>query len=115
MFTGIHTGSQYLDKRLQQKGFPGEPVFDASVAVVKTHECGAEIRKRFQKAVLLIRHPKPAILSFYNLWRGGGHVGIAPKKSYEKGKGKGKYCKCILVVTLNYTTFASNTMCKVRS
>lgn len=93
LYTGIHTGSQYLDKTLLKKGFPGEPVFDASVAVVQTHEWGSKIRGKFQKAVLLIRHPKPAILSLYNLWRGGGHVGLAPKKMYEKEKGQGKCFK----------------------
>lgn len=78
---------------LQYKGFPGEAFFDASVAVVKTHEWGSKIREKFQKAVLLIRHPKPAILSLYNLWRGGGHVGLAPDRVYEKEQGEGNCSK----------------------
>lgn len=89
LFTGVHTGSQFVDDLLAKRGFPGEPVFNASVAVVKTHQWGPKIRARFQRAVLLIRHPKPAIQALFNLYS-QGHTGCAPKENYNRLDGKCK-------------------------
>lgn len=60
--TGILTGSIYLDMSLSWNGFPAENVSDGSVLVVKSHVTPDDHAIKFKDAVLLIRHPKNAIL-----------------------------------------------------
>lgn len=82
----------YKDYGLLKNGFPAESVVNGSVSVVKTHEWGAAGRQRFQRAVLLIRAPGPAILAEFNR-QSGGHVGFASPERYRRNKGR---CKLIM-------------------
>lgn len=91
--SGIYTGSVYKDYGLLKNGFPAESVVNGSVSVVKTHEWGAAGRQRFQRAVLLIRAPGPAILAEFNR-QSGGHVGFASPERYRRNKGR---CKLLHV------------------
>ncbi|XP_046684262.1 WSCD family member GA21586 isoform X2 [Homalodisca vitripennis] len=85
--TGVYTGSVYKDYGLLKNGFPAESVVNGSVSVVKTHEWGPTSRKRFHRAVLLIRAPGPAILAEFNR-QSGGHVGFASPERYRRNKGR---------------------------
>lgn len=60
---------------------------NGSVLVVKTHEWGANARKAFAKAILLVRAPGPAIQAEFNR-QSGGHVGFASPERYRRTKGK---------------------------
>ncbi|KAL3889979.1 hypothetical protein ACJMK2_002291 [Sinanodonta woodiana] len=69
--TGFATGSVYCDSRLFPSFKTGECVFDGRAIVVKTHRWGEKTRSRYQKAVLIVRHPARAVLSLFNLMRAG--------------------------------------------
>ena len=84
---GIYTGSVYKDYGLLKNGFPAESVVNGSVLVVKTHEWGAVARKQFQKAILLVRAPGPAIQAEFNR-QSGGHVGFASPERYRRNRGR---------------------------
>lgn len=95
-FKGIYTGSVYKDYGLLKNGFPGESIINSSVSIVKTHEWGSRARQRFDRAVLLIRSPGPAILAEFNR-QSGGHIGFASPDRYRRNKGKCLYTlQCIL-------------------
>uniref|UniRef100_A0A1B6DAR1 Sulfotransferase domain-containing protein n=1 Tax=Clastoptera arizonana TaxID=38151 RepID=A0A1B6DAR1_9HEMI len=85
--TGLYTGSVYKDYGLLKNGFPGESIVNNTVIVVKTHEWGSSARQRFDKAILLIRAPGPAILAEFNR-QSGGHIGFASPDRYRRNKGK---------------------------
>ncbi|KAF5286574.1 hypothetical protein FQA39_LY16257 [Lamprigera yunnana] len=85
--TGLYTGSVYKDYGLLKSGFPAESVSNGSVLVVKTHEWGANSRKMFTKAVLLVRAPAPAIQAEFNR-QSGGHIGFASPDRYKKTRGR---------------------------
>lgn len=85
--TGTLTGSVYKDYGLLKNGFPAESTTNGSVLVVKTHEWGPLARKQFQRAVLLVRAPGPAIQAEFNR-QSGGHVGFASPDRYRRMKGK---------------------------
>nr|CAD7409860.1 unnamed protein product [Timema cristinae]CAD7424555.1 unnamed protein product [Timema monikensis] len=85
--TGIYTGSVYKDYGLLKNGFAAESVVNGSVSVVKTHEWGKEARKPFDKAVLLVREPGPAIQAEFNR-QSGGHIGFASPDRYRRNNGK---------------------------
>lgn len=61
-----------------------------SVSVVKTHEWGPSIRDSFDKAVLLIRSPGPAIQAEFNR-RSGGHVGYASIDCFTRNERRGTF------------------------
>lgn len=61
-----------------------------SVSVVKTHEWGPSTRSLFDKAILLIRSPGPAIQAEFNR-RSGGHLGYASVERFTRNDGKGGY------------------------
>ena len=77
------TGSMYNDAFIKSVGFPGEGVNNGSVLVVKTHEGHADVRRHFRRAVLLVRHPRDAILAEFNRLH-GGHLGHASPKDFEE-------------------------------
>ena len=85
---GVLTGSVYKDYGLLWNGLFGESVMNQSVSVVKTHEWGIMTRELFDKAVLLIRSPGPAILAEFNR-RSGGHLGYASADKFTRHNGKG--------------------------
>ncbi|KAB0791171.1 hypothetical protein PPYR_02971 [Photinus pyralis] len=85
--TGVYTGSVYKDYGLLKSGFPAESISNGSVLVVKTHEWGANARKQFSKAVLLVRAPANAIQAEFNR-QSGGHIGFASPDRYKKTRGK---------------------------
>lgn len=91
---GIYTGSVYKDYGLLHSGFPAESVANGSVLVVKTHEWGPKARRQFQKALLLVRAPGPAIQAEFNR-QNGGHVGFASPDHYKRTRGKRTYIRKI--------------------
>ncbi|XP_059144284.1 WSCD family member CG9164-like [Physella acuta] len=82
--TGIFTGSEYNDKKLRTHGFLGEGVANSSTILVKTHKCDAATLKRYEKAVLLIRHPYEAIKAEFNRKCNGGNTSEDKIESLEK-------------------------------
>ncbi|XP_070204314.1 WSCD family member CG9164-like [Littorina saxatilis] len=81
--TELMTGSMYDDGFLKMAGFPAEGVNNGSVLVVKTHDGHPDVRRHFQRAVLLLRHPRDAVLAEFNRLH-GGHVGHAKLKDFEE-------------------------------
>lgn len=81
--TGILTGSIYNDKVLKIMGFPGENIQNSSVLVVKTHDYGRNETQKYQRAILILRNPKDALLAEFNRLR-GGHIGFARKEDFTK-------------------------------
>lgn len=84
LFLGISTGSEYIDFSLKLHGFPSEGISNTSVLVVKTHEYGNVTLNKYDRAVLLIREPKEALLAEFNR-RHGGHHGHAQKLDFRRG------------------------------
>lgn len=82
-YTGILTGSIYNDKVLKIMGFPGENIQNSSVLVVKTHDYGRNETQKYQRAILILRNPKDALLAEFNRLR-GGHIGYARKEDFNK-------------------------------
>ena len=68
------------DTELMINGFPGEPVSNGSVLLVKTHE--STRRDNFSKAVLLIRDPIDSFMAETNR-KYVGHTGTAPQSDYS--------------------------------
>ncbi|XP_022246035.1 WSCD family member GA21586-like [Limulus polyphemus] len=79
--TGYLTGSIYGDSALAMAGFHGERIKNGSVILVKTHEWGDTVRRKFHKAILLVREPRKALLAEFNR-RFGGHLGYAPQRMF---------------------------------
>ncbi|ESP04709.1 hypothetical protein LOTGIDRAFT_56203, partial [Lottia gigantea] len=86
--TGIATGSIFNDSSIYNHGFPGEGYRDDTVIVIKTHKLGLKERKKYQKAVVLIRDPLDAIRSNFNV-KGRGHLSHAPYSAYRKRYSEG--------------------------
>ncbi|XP_013402580.1 WSC domain-containing protein 2 [Lingula anatina] len=82
--TGIVTGSEYLDMGLSSAGMIGEGYNGSNAIMIKTHEFGADKRKGFDKAVLIIRNPYDAMMSEFHR-RQGGHLGHAKSKHFTDG------------------------------
>lgn len=82
-YPGILTGSIYNDKVLKIMGFPGENIQNSSVLVVKTHDYGRNETQKYQRAILILRNPKDALLAEFNRLR-GGHIGVARKEDFTK-------------------------------
>jgi hypothetical protein len=82
---GINTGSVYKDYILKVVGFPGEGVTNSSVLVIKTHDWGINERKRYQRAILILRNPKETLLAEFNR-RKGGHIGHAKTEHFQQSK-----------------------------
>ncbi|KAK2720689.1 sialate:O-sulfotransferase 2-like isoform X1 [Artemia franciscana] len=92
--TGVFTGSVYEDRHLYFSGFLGELADWSSgeTIVQKTHDFGEGNIKKFVsnnkiKAVLVIRNPYDAIISYHN-YIYGGHNGFAPKKDFKRQEWK---------------------------
>jgi hypothetical protein len=93
--SGFFTGSIYRDSVLETSGYYGEKagIQDGTTILTKTHEYSESHIMKFldpetnsTKAVLLIRNPYKAILSFHNFLF-GGHIGSAPVINYfRKGE-----------------------------
>lgn len=66
-------------------GFPGENIQNSSVLVVKTHDYGRNETQKYQRAILILRNPKDALLAEFNRLR-GGHVGFAKKEDFTKSR-----------------------------
>ncbi|CAL1536116.1 unnamed protein product [Lymnaea stagnalis] len=85
--TGILTGSEYLDQELATSGFHGEGATvhhnGSHVILIKTHGSDAGTRERYDRLILLVRHPKGAILSDFNRVYGGGHLGRATGDQFK--------------------------------
>lgn len=84
-YPGILTGSIYNDKVLKIMGFPGENIQNSSVLVVKTHDYGRNETQKYQRAILILRNPKDALLAEFNRLR-GGHIGFARKEDFTKSR-----------------------------
>ena len=84
--TGIYTGTIYPDERscLLDHGFLNEPVYDKSVLMVKTHLL--DHPENLDRAIILIRDPFEAIVSYYN-YKISGMMGCAPAKAYHTDGG----------------------------
>ncbi|XP_047999023.1 WSCD family member AGAP003962 [Leguminivora glycinivorella] len=104
--TGIMTGSIYMDYGLRTHGFPAENVTDGTVLVVKTHEAPPVHPDKFQAAVLLIRHPKDAILAEYNRLH-KGHIGTAPKSAFKRKSHEHKTTDWVKFVSYQLTAWES--------
>ncbi|XP_023239513.1 WSCD family member AAEL009094 isoform X1 [Centruroides vittatus] len=83
--SGYLTGSVYKDYALMRNGFPAESISNGSVVLIKTHEWGPAARKKYDKAILLIREPYGALLAEFNR-RAGGHLGHASPEKFRRGK-----------------------------
>ncbi len=83
--TGIYSGSVYNDSGLRDAGFGGEKVQDSTVLGVKTH---AAAGAKFDQVILIVRHPKEAILAEFNRrhsvkYEQNQHVGLAPQQEFD--------------------------------
>ncbi|XP_068231867.1 uncharacterized protein [Palaemon carinicauda] len=84
--SGIFTGSIYSDQQLFLYGYFGELEHwtQGTTIVQKTHDCGPNHIEAFNKsAILLLRNPYRAILSFHN-YLFAGHTGFAPITNYRR-------------------------------
>ncbi|XP_047472240.1 uncharacterized protein LOC125027303 [Penaeus chinensis] len=109
--SGVFTGSIYRDHQLYLHGYYGELDDHAAGTTIaqKTHDCGPTHVKAFRgTAVLLLRNPYRAILSFHN-YLFGGHTGYAPLANYRR-KDWGAFvklqAKAWLEMAVNWTTQA---------
>ena len=77
-FTGMYTGSSYLDAELSNYGFLGEGVVNSSVLTIKTHYPYITDKEIFKPshAILLIRKPIDAFIAEYYRALTGIHTGI---------------------------------------
>jgi len=97
--TGVYTGSVFHDHRIQREGHHGEfrAPQDGSTILQKSHHNSLVMqpkvvqtllwRKRHinffgGRAVVIVRNPYRAIISYWNHQKGGGHTGLAPKTSF---------------------------------
>ncbi|XP_021372453.1 WSCD family member CG9164-like [Mizuhopecten yessoensis] len=74
--TGIATGSIYGDGQLQQRGFPGETkcVKVDECLIVKTHEWKNDYQTYYDRAILILRHPRESVVSSFHYFNGGLHL-----------------------------------------
>ena len=78
-----------MDSVLYESGFPAELVTNGSVVVVKTHEEPASV-PNCERAVLLIRNPFKAIVSYFNYEKSetkNKHIGVV-RAMFFKTAGK---------------------------
>ena len=66
MFSGKLTGAVYLDLSLKNHGFPAEGIITKKVIAVKTHHYGLTCKTKYDRAILLIRHPAGAVMAEFN-------------------------------------------------
>ena len=95
--SGVYTGSVYTDPNLQMKGFRGEGIFDGRVVVIKTHERPGKGPREpiyFDKALLIIRHPKDAVISYF-LTSLVGHTGLPKRLKYFKNVRESEFTKAL--------------------
>ena len=74
-----------MDRVLYKSGFPAARVTNGSVVVVKTHEDPASL-PNCERAVLLIRNPFKAIVSYFNYEESrtkNKHVGLARTRLFK--------------------------------
>ncbi|XP_037084254.1 WSC domain-containing protein 1-like [Pollicipes pollicipes] len=86
MASGVFTGSVYYDIGLYGIGYWGEMSApeDGTTIVQKVHDFGDDQSQRFNRtAIVIVRNPYRAILSFHN-YLFGGHKGMAPSSNYLK-------------------------------
>ena len=87
MLPGYYTGSLYFDPWLKKNGFPGEGITTGQAVAVKTHFYGSDCSPKFDKVILLMRHPVGAIVADYNRQGANEHIGTAnPALFNTKGK-----------------------------
>ena len=86
LLTGHWTGAVYKDLDLLHRGMRGEGRVDRSVFVIKTHNSagksvgGIPMKKsEFDRAILIYRNPKDAVLAEFNR-RKAGHTGTTTSK-----------------------------------
>ena len=63
---GYYTGAYNIDHQLQKNGFPGEGITTGEVVASKTHYYGSDCSPKFDKVILLMRHPVGTILADFN-------------------------------------------------
>ena len=66
VYPGYYTGSVFNDHQLKNNGFPGEGLRSGKVIAIKTHYYGSECSPKYDKVILLMRHPVETILSDFN-------------------------------------------------
>ena len=68
----------YDDKKLKTAGFPGEGTQTGKVVAIKTHDYGPTCKPNYDRAIVLIRHPRETMLSEFNRQASfGDHTGKA--------------------------------------
>ncbi|XP_033743206.1 WSCD family member AGAP003962-like [Pecten maximus] len=74
--TGVSTGSIYGDALLQRNGFKDESkcVKSDTCLVVKTHEWKTDYQSYYDRAILILRHPRDSVVSSFHYFNGGLHV-----------------------------------------
>ncbi|XP_067670759.1 WSCD family member GA21586-like [Haliotis asinina] len=87
--TGIATGSDFFDKKLEAGGFIGEKKMDTSTIAVKTHDLykplsGKPLRG-IKRAILIIRNPYKAMVADFNREQSKNHVGTVSLPYFIKG------------------------------
>ncbi|XP_059095768.1 WSCD family member CG9164-like [Tigriopus californicus] len=85
--SGIMTGSVFKNLNLLRNGFPGENIANGSVSVIKLHKTTIQRMEAFDKLILLVRDPLPAILAEFNR-QAGGQVGYAPPWAFKENNGE---------------------------
>lgn len=70
------------------KTFLGEGRVNGSVIAIKTHMTGDIPNDKFERAIVLVRHPAGALLSEFNRQHSQGedHVGHASDIAFRTGK-----------------------------
>ena len=89
-FTGIYTGTIYIDYQLQGRGFHGEGHKYNDVIAVKTHTAFDYQRPGFKRCILILRNPYAAIWAEFNLLRTQTHIRIAEPAQWES-QSKSRY------------------------
>ena len=98
VFTGYYTGSVYHDSTLRDNGYPGEGVSDGKVVAVKTHYYGSNCSPKYDRVILLMRHPVRTLLADFNRQATvNDHMGKAHPALFEH--------KCKLHLILNSDFF----------
>ncbi|XP_014679903.1 PREDICTED: WSCD family member AGAP003962-like, partial [Priapulus caudatus] len=99
----VYTGSIYRDQGLLKHGFPGESVHNSTVIAIKTHEYGPETRRKYARAVLLVRNPFDTLLAEFNR-QFGGHIGYAGPERFQQDNEKG-WNRYVAVSSETWLTF----------
>ena len=62
----FRSSGYYTGARLKKHGFLGEGITTGRVVAVKTHYYGSDCSPKFDKVILLMRHPVGAILADFS-------------------------------------------------